>query len=81
MFILHKTLGVKTARLQSHTLFAVASIFAGLFVLLETHGQAEEIIEYLANDPKTSVSDLVSERVKHSGGNNVRQQCITIEIS
>jgi hypothetical protein len=77
MYILHKTLGVnkRTARLQSHTLFAVPSIFAGLCLLLETHGQTEEIIEYLTNntkkrnqlavreyfDPKTSVSDLVSE--------------------
>ena len=56
-------------------MFVVASIFAGLCVLLETHGQAEETIEYPANntknsnqlavreyfDSETSVSDLVSE--------------------
>ena len=52
MYILHKTLGVNTARLQSHTLFAVASIFDGLCVLLETHGLAEEIIEYVAHNKK-----------------------------
>jgi len=52
MYILHKTLGVNTSRLQSHTVFVVASIFAGLCVLLETHGQAEEIIDYLANNTK-----------------------------
>jgi hypothetical protein len=53
----------------------VASIFAGLCVLLETHGQAEEMIEYLASntknrnqlavrkyfDPTTIVSDLMSQ--------------------
>ena len=56
-------------------MFVVASIFAGLCVLLETRGQADEIIEYLANNtknhnqlavreyfaPKISVSDLVRE--------------------
>jgi len=52
MCILHKTLGVNTSRLQIHAVFAVASIFAGLCVLLETHGQAEELIEYLANNAK-----------------------------
>ena len=34
-------------------MFAVASIFAWLCVLLEAHGQAEEMIEYLANNTKS----------------------------